>query len=113
LREQSPLRPGPLALPGIQDSQCGFKILRGPVAHELFDALLLYREDAPPPAGPAVTAFDVELLYLARRRGHRIAAVPVVWQYVADSKVDSVGDSIRNFRDVVLVRYNALRGRYR
>ncbi len=102
-----------LALPGIQDSQCGFKILRGPVARELFGALLLYREDEPPPAGPAVTAFDVELLYLARRRGYRIAAVPVVWQYVADSKVDSVRDSIRNFRDVVRVRYNALRGRYR
>lgn len=101
-----------LALPGIQDSQCGFKILRGPVAHELFGALLLYGEDAHPPSGPAVTAFDVELLYLARRRGYRIATVPVAWQYVADSKVDPVRDAFRNFRDVVLVRYNALRGRY-
>lgn len=101
-----------LALPGIQDSQCGFKLLRGPVARDLFGRLLLYGDGDRPPRGPAVTAFDVELLYLARRRGYRIAAVPVVWQYVADSKVDSVRDSLRNFRDVVLVRYNALSGRY-
>ena len=102
-----------LALPGIQDTQCGFKILRGPVARELFGALLLYRDDAPPPQGPAVTAFDVELLYLARRRGYRIAAMPVVWQYIAESKVDPLKDSVRNLRDLLAVRLNALRGRYR
>ena len=102
-----------LALPGIQDSQCGFKILRGPVARELFGALLLYGDDAPPPKGPAVTAFDVELLYLARRRGYRIAALPVLWRYVAGSKVSSLRDSVRLFRDVVMVRLNALLGRYR
>ena len=102
-----------LALPGIQDTQCGFKILRGPVARELFGALLLYGDDTPPPKGPAVTAFDVELLYLARRRGYRIAAMPVLWRYVSGSKVSSLRDSIRLFRDVVMVRLNALRGRYR
>jgi dolichyl-phosphate beta-glucosyltransferase len=102
-----------LALPGIQDTQCGFKVLRGPVARDLFARTLLYGEDSAPPLGPAVTAFDVELLYLARRRGYRIATVPVVWQYIAESKVDPVRDSARNFRDVLMVRYNALRGRYR
>ena len=102
-----------LALPGIEDSQCGFKMLRGPVAHKLFGQLLLYRDDARPPRGPAVTAFDVELLYLARRRGYRIAVVPVCWQYVAESKVDPLLDSARNLRDVLLVRLNALRGHYR
>lgn len=101
-----------LALPGIEDSQCGFKLLRGPVAHALFGALLLYGDDARPPRGPAVTAFDVELLYLARRRGYRIAVLPVCWQYIAESKVDPVRDSIRNLRDVLLVRLHALRGRY-
>jgi len=102
-----------LALPGIEDSQCGFKMLRGPVARDLFAALLLYGDDARPPRGPAVTAFDVELLFLARRRGYRVAAVPVCWQYVAESKADPLRDSIRNLRDVLAVRLNALRGRYR
>ena len=102
-----------LALPGIEESQCGFKIMRGPVAREIFAATRLYGDGARPPRGPAVTAFDVELLFLARRRGYRIAAVPVCWQYVADSKVDPLRDSVRNLRDVLLVRLNALLGRYR
>ncbi len=101
-----------LALPGIEDSQCGFKIMRGPVARDLFAAARLYGDGARPPRGPAVTAFDVELLFLARRRDYRIAAVPVCWQYVADSKVDPLRDSVRNLRDVLLVRLNALLGRY-
>lgn len=101
-----------IALPGIQDSQCGFKVLRGPVAHELFKAVLLYGDDAPPPSGPAVTGFDVELLYLARRHGYRIAEVPVYWRYFARSKVDPLRDSGRLLRDVLAVRWNALRGRY-
>lgn len=102
-----------LALPGIEDSQCGFKVFRGPVARELFGATLLYGDGDRSPRGPAVTAFDVELLYLARRRGYRIATVPVCWQYVAESKVEPLRESLRMLRDVLLVRRNALLGRYR
>ena len=101
-----------LALPGIQDSQCGFKALRGPVAHELFGAVLLYGEGARPPRGPAVTGFDVELLYLARRRGYRIAEVPVCWRHFQNSKVNPLRDSWRLLRDVLTVRLNAWLGRY-
>lgn len=101
-----------VALPGIQDTQCGFKIMRGPVARALFAATRLYDDDAPPPTGPAVTGFDVELLYLARRHGYRIAEVPVEWQYVAESKVSPIRDTIRNVRDLLMVRVNAIRGRY-
>jgi glycosyltransferase involved in cell wall biosynthesis len=101
-----------VALPGIQDSQCGFKVLRGAVAHELFAASQLYGDDDAPPIGPAVTAFDVEVLFLARRRGYRIASVPVIWQYGTESKVNPLRDSARNFRDVLMVRLNSLLGRY-
>jgi glycosyltransferase involved in cell wall biosynthesis len=101
-----------VALPGIQDTQCGFKVLRGTVAHELFAASQLYSEDDAPPIGPAVTAFDVEILFLARRRGYRIASVPVVWRYGTESKVNPLLDSARNFRDVLMVRVNWLLGRY-
>ena len=102
-----------IALPGIQDTQCGFKIMRGPVARELFSASRLYNEDSPPPRGPAVTGFDVELLYLARQYGYQIAEVPVDWKFVAESKVNPIRDTLRNLRDLVMVRVNALLGRYR
>lgn len=101
-----------VALPGIQDTQCGFKIMRGTVARALFSATRLYGEDSHPPAGPAVTGFDVELLYLARKRGYRIAEVPVNWQYIAESKVNPLRDTVRNVRDLVMVRVNSLLGRY-
>lgn len=102
-----------IALPGIQDSQCGFKFMRGRVAHDLFSGLLLYGAESRPPTGPAVTGFDVELLYLARARGLRVAQTPVTWRYVDTERVDPVLDSVRLLRDVLHVRWNALRGRYR
>lgn len=101
-----------VALPGIQDTQCGFKIMRGTVARTLFTATRLYGEDSLAPTGPAVTGFDVELLYLARRRGYQIAEVPVNWQYIAESKVNPLRDTVRNVRDLIMVRVNSLLGRY-
>lgn len=102
-----------VALPGIQDTQCGFKLLRGPVARKLFAASHLYNEQSAAPQGPAVTGFDVEILYLARHYGYRIAEVPVIWQYVAESKVNPLRDTLRNLRDLLMVRINSLRGYYR
>jgi hypothetical protein len=52
----------------VKDTQCGFKGFRGPVARDLFGLLEV-----------TSIVFDVDLIYLARRRGYRIAIVPVVW----------------------------------
>ena len=69
-------------------------------------------EDAPEITGAAITAFDVEVLYLALRKGYRVKDVPVEWHYGEHSKVNPIKDSWRNFCDVVNVRLNALRGHY-
>lgn len=102
-----------VALRDINDTQCGFKALRGPVAHDLFRRVRIYGEHAPLLQGAAVTAYDVELLFLARKVGYRIAEVPVRWHYGTETKVNPVRDSLRNLRDVLTVRLNDLRGRYR
>jgi glycosyltransferase involved in cell wall biosynthesis len=101
-----------IAVSGIQDTQCGFKALRQPVAADLFRRVQIYGDDAPPVQGAAVTAYDVELLFLARRRGYRIAEVPVLWRYGTETKVNPLNDSLRNLRDVLKVRWNALCGLY-
>ena len=101
-----------VAVGGIQDTQCGFKALRQPAAGDLFRRVRIYGEDAPIVRGAAVTAYDVELLFLARRRGYRIAEVPVIWRYGVETKVSPLRDSLRNLRDVLTVRWYALRGRY-
>jgi hypothetical protein len=60
-----------------------------------------------------VTAFDVELLTIARQRGYPICALPVVWVYGAGSKVRPAHDTWHNMRDVLHVWLDAKRGRYR
>ncbi|WP_129632998.1 dolichyl-phosphate beta-glucosyltransferase [Candidatus Oscillochloris fontis] len=101
-----------VALKGINDTQCGFKAMSRPVAHDLFRRVRIYGDNAPIVQGAAVTAYDVELLFLARRYGYRICEVPVQWQYGTETKVNIVRDSLRNLRDVLTVRMNDLRGRY-
>jgi len=101
-----------LAVRGIRDTQCGFKCFRRDVARDLFSRVRLYGPEAGTVADSMVTAFDVEVLFLAQKIGYGIKEVPVEWHYFAESKVNPIKDSIRNFRDVCRVRLNDLRGVY-
>lgn len=83
-----------LAVPGIRDTQCGFKLFRGDVARDLFSRARIDR-----------FAYDVEILYLARRRGISIAEVPVLWFNSPESKVAVVRDSLRMLRDLARIRW--------
>jgi dolichyl-phosphate beta-glucosyltransferase len=83
-----------LAVPGIRDTQCGFKLFRGDVARDLFSRAKIDR-----------FAYDVEILFLARRRGIPIAEVPVLWFNSPESKVALVKDSLRMLRDLVRIRW--------
>jgi glycosyltransferase involved in cell wall biosynthesis len=101
-----------VAVGGYQDTQCGFKAFRRDVARDLFSHLRLYSDEAPTISGSALTAFDVELLFLAHKRGYRVAEVPVEWRYGLHSKVHPITDSLRHLRDVMGVRINDWRGLY-
>nr|MBC7244775.1 glycosyltransferase family 2 protein [Chloroflexota bacterium] len=101
-----------LALPGIQDTQCGFKAFRRAAAHDLFEHMQLYGPKAGVVKGAVLTGFDVEILFLARKWGYEIAEVPVYWYYGTESKVHPLRDSWRNLRDVLRVRWNDIRGYY-
>jgi dolichyl-phosphate beta-glucosyltransferase len=100
-----------LLLPGIDDTQCGFKFFTQHALATIIPRCQLYTEHDVT-TKPRVTAFDVELLYIARRQGLRTAIVPITWHYGAQSKVNPVRDTIRNFRDVLAVRINGWRGKY-
>jgi dolichyl-phosphate beta-glucosyltransferase len=100
-----------LLLPGLDDTQCGFKLFTRDAVRLLLDRSILYR-DTPVVTGARVTAFDVELLTIARRRGLRIDVVPVVWTYGEGSKVSPLRDTWANLRDVVTVARAARSGRY-
>ena len=61
---------------------------------------------------PRVTAFDVELLFIARQHDHEIAVIPVTWHYGEHSKVNPVTDTLQNLRDVLTVRLFGWMGKY-
>ena len=90
-----------LALPGLQDTQCGFKCVRGAIAEAIFKRQTL-----------TGWSFDVEVLFIARRLGYRIVEIPIPWYYNPDSKIRVVQDSIQMGLDLLTIRRNAWRGAY-
>lgn len=90
------------AVHGFQDTQAGFKMFRAEVAEELFPLQTLNG-----------WSFDVEVLFLAQKRGYRIVEVPINWYYKSNTRIHPIRDSIDMFLDVLRIRWNALRGRYR
>lgn len=100
-----------LLLPGIDDSQCGFKFFSRDALNTILPRQRLYR-NADVLTIPRVTAFDVELLFIARLHGYDIAVIPVTWQYGDHSKVNPVTDTIQNLKDILTVRINGWRGKY-
>lgn len=99
-----------LTVRGIADTQCGFKAFEGKVAKELFRRLQVYKPTRERTA--FVGAFDVEILFIARRLGYKIAEVPVHWQHVETTRISPVKDSIRMALDVIRIRLYHLLGRY-
>ena len=101
-----------IALPGIQDSQCGFKLFTYKAAKDIFSRLRLYGRDAPEVKGALFGAFDVEVLYIAKKLGYKIKNVPVLWTYVVTDRLNLFQNSYRMALDVIKVRLNDLKGAY-
>lgn len=90
-----------LVLPGIQDTQCGFKCMPREIAVKLSAKQTI-----------SGWGFDVELLAIARRHGFAIREVPIPWYYMANSRIRLAQDTINMFRDVLSIRANLRGGRY-
>ncbi len=101
-----------MLLPGIQDTQCGFKMFTREAAVDLFGASRLYADDNAQTSGARVTAFDVELLLIARRRSYGLKIIPVTWTFGENSKVNPISDTLNNLSDVLKVKVNDIRGLY-
>jgi len=91
-----------VAVHGIADTQCGFKLFPREVAQRLFGAQRM-----------TGIAFDMEVLFLAQRWGLRIAEVPVTWVDSPETRISRVRDSLDAVKDLLRIRINWRRGRYR
>ncbi len=90
-----------IAVPRIQDTQCGFKCFRREVARDIFPRQTI-----------SGWGFDVEILFIALRRGYTVVEVPITWYYRTQSRVHPLRDSITMLTEVLRVRWNGWRGLY-
>lgn len=101
-----------LRLP-YKDTQCGFKGFSREAAKRIFSIMEVIH---PPHAisGPAVNpGFDVELLYLGRKLGFKIAEVPVIWHHIASNRVRFFKDAVSGVTELLLVRWRSLTNAYK
>ncbi len=91
-----------LVLPGLQDTQCGFKCFSAAAAEEIFPNQTLEG-----------WSFDVEVLTIARQLGYEVLEVPVTWTFQPGSRMSIFKDSWKMFKDLLLIRSNKRKGAYR
>lgn len=89
------------AISDYEDTQCGFKMFSGPVAEDLFAVQKMNG-----------IGFDVELLFIAKRRGYRVKEVPITWYYDPYSTMRLWDDSVKLLREIWDIRRNWRQGLY-
>ncbi|MCB0116334.1 MAG: glycosyltransferase family 2 protein [Caldilineaceae bacterium] len=90
-----------LIIPGVEDTQCGFKCFTREAAQQIFPYQTING-----------WGFDPEVLYIARLRGLNLIEVPINWYYMTESRVNPVRDTINMLRELLLIRRNGGRGLY-
>jgi glycosyltransferase involved in cell wall biosynthesis len=85
----------------FKDTQCGFKAFRREIARRLFSMQTIEG-----------WGFDAELLYLAGRMNLKVKEVPVIWSHAEGTRINPVRDGLRMMREVLMIRCNALTGKY-
>lgn len=98
-------------LPGLADTQCGFKAFTRDAAMHLFARLHVYSDVAAFKV-PYTGAFDVEVLYIGKLSGFTIRSVPITWTYFPTTRVSPLRDSLKMLRDVIRIRRAAMAGKY-
>ena len=89
-----------LTVPGINDTQCGFKCFSGKFAEDIFPRLTVDR-----------WGFDIEILALADKFGYKIKSAPIVWENKKNSKV-FLKDYVLTLVDLFKVKINLIRKKY-
>lgn len=101
-----------LVLKGIKDTQCGLKGFKREVYQDILKRLYVYSDQNLEILYPKVSAFDIEILFIARNLNYRIKEVPVKWVYIGDSKVHNIKDSYYNASDVLKIWWANIKGNY-
>jgi dolichyl-phosphate beta-glucosyltransferase len=86
----------------VKDSQCGFKLFKRKEANHIFLKTTVHG-----------WCFDVEVLFIARKKGFAVKEIPIVWfDHTSTSKIKPLKSSLEMLRDLLRIRVNDWRGRY-
>lgn len=89
-------------VPGIHDTQCGFKLFTRHAAREIFGRQRIHR-----------WGFDMESLAIARNLKYKIVEIPVSWFNSSESRLRPIRDSFRTLSELIAIKMNLWRGRYK
>jgi len=101
-----------LRLP-YKDTQCGFKAFSNSAAEEIFKRLEIFSSKNKSVGASVTAGFDLEILYVARKLGYKVAEVPVDWHHKEGTKVNPIKDSIEGLKGLLMVRLNSFQGKYK
>lgn len=100
-----------LAIPGILDTQCGFKVFNKKVLDKILDKIVIYGENKT--RKDAYTgAFDVEMLYLTKKYNFKIKEIAISWQHYETDRVSPIKDSLRMLLDILKIKKADFLGKY-
>ena len=97
-----PLLVKSMVLPDFKDTQCGFKMFTKQAARKIFPRQTIKR-----------WAFDVEIIFIAKKLGYKIKELPVTWTDKEGSRLSPVKDSFRMLNEVAKIKYNEIKGEYK
>lgn len=91
-----------LLLPGLSDTQCGFKLFSAAAAKKIFPLQSIWG-----------WGFDMEILRIAKEQGYKIKAVPVTWRNDDQSRIQSANVFTKTLKELLTIRLNSWSGKYR
>ncbi len=100
-----------LGLP-FSDTQCGFKAFNKASRETVFNEMRGDWEKMKAKGAAVNAGFDIEMLFIAKKNGFKIAEVPVDWHHVGTERVQVIRDSLDAIKDMLRIRFNDLKGKY-
>jgi len=101
-----------IGLPGIRDTQCGFKLFQKQAADRIISHLQVFKSKIKAEGSSVSAGFDLEFLFLGRRLGYTIKEVPVVWRHVETKNVTFIKSSVEALSDILSIKWYDISNKY-
>ncbi|MBU1119046.1 glycosyltransferase family 2 protein [Patescibacteria group bacterium] len=88
-------------IPGIHDTQCGFKAFTSKAYDDIFSRLTIFG-----------WGFDMEVLAIARHKGYNVKEEPVTWHDIGESRVEPIKAALNTLKELYIIRKNLIKGTY-